>query len=96
MTVWIPVSCPDCHSIEVVKHGKSGEGKQRYLCQNSDCLRRTFVLDNDYPGRTRAVKQQIVEMALSGSGVRDTARVLKVSPSTVINELKKNPRTSKR
>ena len=31
----------------------------------------------------------IVEMALNGSGVRDTARVLKVSTSTVTRELKK-------
>jgi insertion element IS1 protein InsB len=29
-------------------------------------------------------------MALNGSGIRDTARVLKISPTTVINELKKN------
>jgi IS30 family transposase len=30
-----------------------------------------------------------VEMSLNGSGVRDIARVLHVSPSTVIRELKK-------
>ena len=35
------------------------------------------------------VKQKIVEMTLNGSGIRDTARVLKISPTTVINELKK-------
>ena len=28
-------------------------------------------------------------MVLKGSGIRDTARVLQVSPTTVINELKK-------
>ena len=28
-------------------------------------------------------------MALNGSGIRDTGRVLKISPTTVINELKK-------
>ena len=28
-------------------------------------------------------------MALNGSGIRDTARVLKISPSTVIETLKK-------
>ncbi|NEX15817.1 MAG: hypothetical protein C1943_04045 [Halochromatium sp.] len=28
-------------------------------------------------------------MALNGSGIRDTARILKLSPSTVIEELKK-------
>jgi len=29
-------------------------------------------------------------MALNGSGVRDTARVLGISPQTVTGELKKN------
>jgi len=28
-------------------------------------------------------------MAVNGSGIRDTARVLKISPTTVIEELKK-------
>jgi transposase-like protein len=32
------------------------------------------------------VKQQIVDMAMNASGIRDTARVLHVSPTTVINE----------
>jgi insertion element IS1 protein InsB len=30
-------------------------------------------------------------MTLNGSGIRDTARVLKISPSTVIETLKKAP-----
>jgi hypothetical protein len=37
------------------------------------------------------IKQQAIEMALKGSGVRDTARVLGISTATVINELKKAP-----
>jgi transposase-like protein len=90
MTVWVSVLCPHCHSSEVVKCGKSAEGKQRYRCQNDECPHRTFTLNSAYPGRTRQVKQQIVEMTLNGSGVRDIARVLRVSPSTVIQELKKN------
>jgi transposase-like protein len=36
------------------------------------------------------VKQQMVEMALNGSGIRDTARVLGVSPRTVTTTLKKS------
>ncbi len=32
------------------------------------------------------VKQQICDMAINGSGIRDTARVLKISPTTVIEE----------
>jgi hypothetical protein len=35
------------------------------------------------------MKQQIVEIAMNASGIRDTARVLHVSPATVIKELKK-------
>jgi IS1 family transposase/transposase-like protein len=89
MTVWIAVECPKCYSTDVSKNGKSAQGKQRYLCKNSECPYRTFILDHSYPGRTRQVKQQIIEMSLNGSGVRDISRVLKVGAPTVIRELKK-------
>ncbi len=36
-----------------------------------------------------ANQEQIVDMAMNGSGIRDTARVLHVSTSTTIKELKK-------
>ncbi len=88
MTVWIAIKCPDCHSTDIIKHGKSSENKQRYLCQNPECLRRTFILDYKYLGRRREVRQQIVEMSLNSSGIRDIARVLEVGASTVIRELK--------
>jgi transposase-like protein len=35
------------------------------------------------------MKQKIVDMAMYASGIRDTARVLHVSPTTVLSELKK-------
>ena len=89
MTVWIAAECPDCHSTELIKHGKSPEDKQRFLCQNPDCLPRTFILDYTYPRRTRLIKQQMVEMSMNSSGIRDIARVLKVGAPTVIRELKK-------
>jgi transposase-like protein len=37
------------------------------------------------------VKQHIVDRAMNASGMRDTARVLPVSPTTVIKERKKRP-----
>jgi transposase-like protein len=43
-------------------------------------------LDSTYPGRKREVKQQIVDMTLNGSGIRDVARVLHVSTATVLKE----------
>ena len=88
MTVWVAIECPHCHGTEVSKYGKSPVGKQRYLCQNKNCPYRTFVLTQTYPGMTREVKQQIVKMTLNGRGVRDIARVLHISSTTVIQELK--------
>jgi transposase-like protein len=87
--------CPYCHGTNIVRHGKSPEGKQHYRCR--ECRQgqgRTFLLDYAYAGQSPEVKQQIVEMALNASGIRDTARVLHVSPTTVIKELKKRPLTS--
>jgi transposase-like protein len=84
-----PVHCPNCDSIDVVRHGKTAAGKQRYLCRNPECGRRTFVRHYTYRGYLPEVKQQISDMAVNGSGMRDTARVLKISRNTVTEELKK-------
>jgi insertion element IS1 protein InsB len=87
-----PVSCPTCESVDVFRHGRSAQGKSRYRCLNRDCERSTFILNYTYKGRLPEVKQQIIDMALNGSGIRDTARVLKISPTTVIEALKKSAR----
>jgi insertion element IS1 protein InsB len=88
-----PILCPTCQGVEVCKHGSTAEGKARYRCLNSGCERNTFILNYSYRGRIPEVKHQIVEMAINGSGIRDTARVLKIGLSTVIAELKKSTRT---
>jgi InsA C-terminal domain len=54
-----------------------------------ECDRGTFICDYSYAGYSLQVKQQIGEMAINGSGIRDTARVLGISPTTVIENLKK-------
>jgi transposase-like protein len=64
------------------------ESKDFYV--ESCCDGRTFILDYADPGQSRQVKEQIVDMAMNGSGIRDTARVLHVSTSTVIQEFKKS------
>jgi transposase-like protein len=82
--------CPYCHGTDIVRHGTTAEGKQRYRCR--ECLLgrgRTFLLEYTYAGQSSEVKQQIVDMAMNASGIRDTARVLHVSPTTVLKELKK-------
>ena len=89
--------CPYCQGTDTVRHGLSPEGKQRYRCRACREGRgRTFLLVYSYAGQSSEVKQQIVDMAMNASGIRDTARVLHVSPTTVINELKKRHLTCKR
>jgi transposase-like protein len=94
MMVLIPVLCPHCQSDQVIKGGKTKTGQQRYKCQNEDCLHYSFQLDLTYKGRSPEIKEQIIDMALNGSGIRNTARALKISPTTVISELKKKSRHS--
>jgi transposase-like protein len=86
------VRCPHCQSEAVVKYGKASNGKERFRCQRSERCGRTFLQTYAYSGCLPAVKRQIVEMTLNGSGVRDIARVLQVGPNTVLRELKKSGR----
>lgn len=81
--------CSHCHGTDIVRHGQTRQGKQRYRCREQRCAGRTFLLDYAYAGQSPEVKRQIVDMAMNASGIRDTARVLHVSPTTVLKELKK-------
>ena len=91
---FVQVQCPDCQSVAVVQYGKQANGTQRYRCDNPDCPRTIFLLQYRDKGRLPAVKQQIIDMTLHGSGVRDIVRVLRVSSATVIDVLKKkSPRS---
>jgi transposase-like protein len=73
---------PSCQGTDMVRHGTTPEGKQRSRCRA--CLvgrGRTFLLEYTHAGQLPEVKQQIVDMAMNASGIRDTARVLHVSPA---------------
>jgi len=88
--------CPYCHGTDIVRHGTTPEGKQRYRCRECPERGRTFLLEYAYAGQSPALKQQIIDMALNAGGIRDTARVLRVSPTTVLKELKKRNLPSNR
>jgi len=77
----------------VVRYGKTSNGKERFRCSQSAQCGRTFLRSYAYPGCLPAVKQQIVEMTLNGSGIRDIVRVLQVGPNTGLKEVKKSGRS---
>ena len=68
----IDICCPNCQTNRIVKYSLTGEGKQRFRCNNASCNKRTFIVDYTHKGWLPEVKKKIVDMALNGSGVRDT------------------------
>src|SRR5215510_7612738 len=68
--------CSYCQGTAIVKHGTTPEGKQRDRCLACSDHGRTFLLEVAYAGPSPVVKQQIVDMAMTASGIHDTARVL--------------------
>ena len=91
---FVSVYCPDCGTDAVVKNGKASNGKQRYLCQKENCKTTTFIIDYSYNACIPGTKQQILDMTMNGSGIRDISRVFSISMHTVINEIKKKQKKS--
>jgi transposase-like protein len=54
--VLVPVTCPYCHSDQIIKGGHTETGKQRYRCQQTTCAHRSFVLEPTSNGRLPQVK----------------------------------------
>jgi len=86
--VLVPKKCPHCESINIKKHGKSSNGKQRYLCQNTSCSRKTFVEEYTNKAYDPYIKSRIFFLAVNGCGTRATARALEIDKNTVTNALR--------
>lgn len=90
--VTITVSCPYCANQEAVRRkGVTSNGHQRYKCE---ACKRSFQLAYTNRAYLPGIKEQVIDMALNGSGIRDTARVLKINMNTVMSTLKKKPTKS--
>lgn len=75
------ITCPVCSSLNIKKNGINKQGKQRYRCQ--ECARQ-FILKYTYRAYLTSIRELIVPMCVNGLGIRDTARVLRVSTTTVM------------
>ena len=92
----VAVCGPRCGRDGVIKRGKTDRGSQRYLCQNEACDQSRLLLNYRYQGYRRELKRPVVNMAMNGGGVRETARGRGISTGTVLSELKKNGSLSNR
>ena len=80
------VVCPHCDSANIKKNGIKPTGKQNFYCKN---CHRQFQLGGTpqiykYQGANPVLKKQVCEMSMRASGIRDIAKVLKMSAVTVI------------
>lgn len=73
----------------MIKHGITAQGQQRDRCKHPSGPDQTFLVDASHDGRVPEIKQPMLEMTLNGRGIRDLARVLHSSPTSVIEALKK-------
>jgi len=89
MIYYQEIKCPLCKTTNLGKAGKSAKGVQRYFCKNETCSKHTFMLEYDNKAYEPGVKERVIDMAINGSGIRDTSRVLNISKTTVICWIKK-------
>ena len=77
------INCCYCGSL-LVKNGKTPGGNQRFLCKTCRTSRvsnrKRRILGNRY-------NKKIVQLIKEGMGIRSTARVLGISPATVIRKI---------
>ena len=86
------LECKKCNSGRVVKNGKSRNDSQRFICM--DCrysFQRKFVYES-----YNINDEQIVLLTREGCGIRSTARILGVSPKTILKRILKISSTVKR
>ncbi len=77
------ITCPQCGSGHIKKNGTTAQGKQRYRCKS--CGKSfLFLLSYTYRACIPLLRALIVPMTLNGSGIHDIARVLQISPTTVL------------
>jgi len=76
----------------MVKYAKTPDGHQRFHCQNPSYPRRTLLMEYTHRGFLEAIKQNIVDLGIHGSGLRDSVRGLGISPTTVIDTFKQSRR----
>ena len=76
--------CPVCKSEHLVKNGKTKVGKQRYSCKK--CGKR-FITDYTYKACESNINQQIILFIKEGLGIRSTARVLRISVTTLLKRI---------
>ncbi len=86
MQITLEIKCPTCLSDSIKKNGIKLYGKQNYQCK---ICKRQFIGDHalSYQGCHSGIKSKILHLMVRGSGVRDIAKVERVSIGKVLRTL---------
>ncbi len=68
----------------MIKHGKTKSGNQRYICK---LCRKTRVENYAYQAYKSDTDKNIIQFTKEGLGIRSTARILKISTTTLLNRI---------
>lgn len=79
-------SCIRCVGgcVRVIKYGKTKSGNQRYICR---LCRKTKVENYIYKAYQPEINSNIILFTKEGLGIRSTARVLKISTTTLLKRI---------
>jgi transposase-like protein len=91
--VTITISCAHCGSQQLVHHGRTTNGKQRYLCKDCQRSSRANPQSNGY---TQEEQDEILRAYEERSSLRGLTRTFGVARNTVSSWLKKKKRPSLR
>ena len=78
------ITCPDCQSESVIRHGRTQTGYQRYLCKR---CQGTFS-DAPERGHTPQFKEHVLATYQERASMRGIQRVFKISRNTLTKWLR--------
>lgn len=76
--------CPSCSSSDVIKNGFTANKKQQFICKF--CKKR-FIDFYTYKAYNHWVNKRIIQFTKEGLGIRSTARILKISTTTLLKRI---------
>jgi insertion element IS1 protein InsB len=69
---------------KMIKNGKTKSGNQRYICRKCG---KTRVENYAYLAYKEEINQNIIQLTKEGLGIRSTARILKISTTTLLKRI---------
>ncbi|AWM12959.1 IS1 family transposase [Flavobacterium sediminis] len=78
------INCPKCKEKKVIKNGRTKNNKQQYYCKT--CCHR-FIENYSYQAYNPNTNQNIIKLTKEGLGIRSIARILKISPTTLLKRI---------